>query len=94
MREEEEEDLFHKGIWGVLKGGLSAYEEGHTPMREYGWGDHTVLDLLYKWSQEPVSENRERYLHNAREQLRAIQAAWNDAVKGYYVYLDKLKLPQ
>jgi hypothetical protein len=38
--------LFVGGLWGVMKGGISIVEDGHTPMREYGMGDHTVLDLL------------------------------------------------
>lgn len=41
--------LFVKGLWGVMKGGISLVEEGHTPMREYGYGDHTVLDLLKRF---------------------------------------------
>src|ERR1019366_6824744 len=36
--------LFVKGLWGVMKGGMSLVEVGNTPMREYGLGDHTVLD--------------------------------------------------
>jgi len=76
--------LFAQGLWGVMKGGVSLAEDGHTPMWEYGCGDHTVLDLLKIFSQmSPASRYRERYLKNARRQLLAIETAWKDAAKGY-----------
>jgi len=90
----EEQDAFLNGVWGVMKGALSLSEEGHTPMHEYGWGDHTVLDLLYIWSRSPVSVNRRRYLDNAHEQLASIERAWQDVVRGYYAHRDRLKLPR
>jgi hypothetical protein len=34
-----------------MKGGVSLVEDGHTQMWEYGWGDHTVFDLLKIFSQ-------------------------------------------
>ncbi|MGO9094077.1 MAG: hypothetical protein ACLQGV_02545 [Bryobacteraceae bacterium] len=78
--------LFVQGLWGVMKGGVSLVEDGHTPMREYGWGDHTVLDLLKIFSQmSPASRYRERYISNARRQLLAIETAWKDAANGYAV---------
>jgi hypothetical protein len=78
--------LFVQGLWGVMKGGLSLVEDGHTPMREYGWGDHTVLDLLKGMSQmSPASRYRERYIKNARHQLLAVETAWKDAAQGYAV---------
>lgn len=80
---EKSMDKFQKGIWGVLKGGLSLVEEGKAPLSEYGWHDHTVLDLLYYWSQQPVSENRNRYIENAKAQLSCIELAWKDVTDGY-----------
>lgn len=74
---------FERGIRGILRGACSLVEEGHTQMREYGWGDHTVLDLLYAWSEEPFEEHRQRYLDNARAQLRALERAWADVTAGY-----------
>ena len=86
--------LFVQGIWGVMKGGLSLVEDGHTPMREYGWGDHTVLDLLKILSRmSPASQYRERYIKNARHQLLAIETAWKDAAKGYAVLKRKSLRP-
>jgi len=86
--------LFVQGLWGVMKGGISLVEEGHTPMREYGWGDHTVLDLLKSFSQRsPASHYRERYIRSARRQLLAIEAAWKDATKGYAVLKRKSLRP-
>ena len=80
---ENELDKFNKGIWGLMKGGITITEEGHVPMQEYGWGDHTVLDLLYMWSDRPVAVERERYIQHAKEQLAAIQRAWQDVNEGY-----------
>lgn len=90
----DKRDRFVNGILGLLKGALSLSEEGHTPMKEYGSGDHTVLDLLYMWSRSPVSLNRDRYLGNAREQLHALERAWQDVTKGYYAHRDAQKLPR
>ena len=78
--------MFVQGLWGVMKGGISLVEKGHTPMGEYGCGDHTVLDLLTIFHQmSPASRYRERYIKNARRQLLAIETAWKDAAKGYAV---------
>jgi hypothetical protein len=87
--------LFVQGLWGVMKGGISLVEDGHTPMREYGWGDHTVLDLLKIFSQmSPASYYRERYIKNARHQLLAIETAWKDVVKGYAALKRKSLRPE
>jgi hypothetical protein len=82
-REQESMDRFQKGIWGVMKGGLSLVQEGHTNMMEYGWGDHTVLDLLYHWSHQPLGTHRPRLVENAKQQLASIQRAWADVAAGY-----------
>jgi hypothetical protein len=76
-------DRFEQGIWGLLKGGISLVEEGHAPLREYGFGSHTVLDLLKRCSNEPLERRRELLLRSATAQLTCIQAAWKDTVKGY-----------
>jgi hypothetical protein len=76
-------DKFWRGVIGLMKGGLALTEQGHAHTREYGYGDHTVLDLLYIWSQEPLSSNRRRLLVSARAQLKALERAWQDAVEGY-----------
>jgi len=82
---------FQKGIMGLMKGGLSFIEKGHAQVREYGMGDHTVLDLLYHCTDMPVSYNREKFIHNANRQLKCIQLAWEDVVKGY-AELKQMKL--
>jgi hypothetical protein len=90
----EAHGLFVQGLWGVMKGGISLVEDGPTPMWEYGWGDHTVLDLLKAFSQmSPASRYRERYIRNARHQLLAIETAWKDAAKGYAVLKRKSLRP-
>jgi hypothetical protein len=76
-------DKFQRGVWGLMKGGLSLVEEGHADLCEYGMGDHTVLDLLYAWSEKPVSSHRDRYISNANQQLSAMQRAWQDVVEAY-----------
>ena len=91
--------MFVKGLWGVMKGGMSLVEVGNTPMREYGLGDHTVLDLLKKYRGLPVPDDadhsewyiakaqrqRERCISHAECQLFAIETAWKDVVDGYAV---------
>jgi hypothetical protein len=80
---EPSRDKFQRGVLGLMKGGLSLTEEGHAPMHEYGYSDHTVLDLLYLWSLDPTSRHRRRYLESAQAQLQALELAWRDAVEGY-----------
>jgi hypothetical protein len=74
---------FEQGIWGLLKGGLSLVEEGHAPLTEYGFGGHTVLDLLRRCSREPLARRRGLLLRCAEAQLACIQAAWKNTVRGY-----------
>jgi len=82
----EEFKLFVKGLWGVMRGGVSLVEQGHATTWEYGFGDHTVLDLMKRFSDSsPLSPNRERYIRSAQAQLAAIEAAWKDASKGYAI---------
>lgn len=83
VRSESPLDTFRKGIWGLMKGGLSFVEEGHAHLREYGHGDHTVLDLLYGFSSTPLSANRKLLPRLARRQLECIELAWQDVVTGY-----------
>jgi hypothetical protein len=81
-------ESFVRGLWGVMKGGVSLIEGGHAPMHEYGWGDHTVVDLLRIFAGSelsPASRHRRRCIQSARQQLRAIQTAWKDVVRGYAV---------
>lgn len=75
---------FQKGVWGLMKGGLALFEEGHAPVREYGWQDHTVLDLMYYWVTLPASDPRyERCLLATTQQAEAIRSAWQDVADGY-----------
>jgi hypothetical protein len=76
-------DSFEQGLWGVMKGGISLVETGHAQLREYGFGDHTVLDLLKRLRGEPASEARRILIRNAKAQLRCVELAWMDAVRGY-----------
>ena len=86
-----EEDLLIKGIWGVLKGGLSLTEEGHARLREYGFSDHTVLDLLRRLSDDALASKRERCIEYARRQRTCVEAAWVDASKGYFEHRNRWK---
>lgn len=76
-------DRFEQGILGLLKGGISLIEVGHAPLKEYGFGNHTVLDILKRCSNEPLEGRRGLFLRLATAQLNCIQSAWKDAVKGY-----------
>jgi len=77
-------DKFQHGLWWLLRGGLTFIEEGHALLiDDKVWGDHTVLDLLYFWSQEPLYAHRDRYVSNARRQLECIEKAWSEISEGY-----------
>lgn len=90
----EELRLFVKGLWGVMRGGISLVEEGHATTWDYGFGDHTVLDLMKRFSHSsPLSRDRERYIRYAKAQLAAIEAAWKDASRGYAILKRKKLRP-
>jgi hypothetical protein len=73
-----------KGLWGLMKGTISFLEEGHGLTREYGFGGHTVLDMMKRLKNQPMSAgNRERFIDHARGQQMAIERAWEDVVRGY-----------
>jgi hypothetical protein len=76
-------DRFRKGIWGLMKGGTSLLEEGHGRTREYGFGGHTVLDIMMRLRGEAISSNRHRFIDHARGQQMAVEGAWRDVVAGY-----------
>ena len=76
--------LFRKGLWGLMKGGVSAVEDRHALTWEYGFGDHTVLDILHR-ARMSVFEPRFRELLTARAQRQqeAIERAWRDVATAY-----------
>jgi len=76
-------DKFRKGIWGLMKGGMSLLEEGHGQTREYGFGGHTVLDIMVRLRGEAIASHRNRFIDHARGQQMAVERAWRDVVTGY-----------
>jgi hypothetical protein len=75
--------LFERGIWGLLRGSASVFQDGHTDMRDYGWGDHTVKDLLRRWRNDAHRFDYQRLEHFAERQARALENAWSDVAAGY-----------
>lgn len=76
-------DKFRKGIWGLMKGGTSLLEPGHGNVHEYGFGDHTVLDIMLRLRRQPIPRHRNRLIDHARGQQMAVELAWRDVVAGY-----------
>ena len=77
-------DKFKRGIWGLMKGGLSLVEDGHGTTWEYGFGDHTVLDIIHRMRRELLdSQARIRLIDQARRQQMAVERAWRDVAIGY-----------
>jgi hypothetical protein len=76
--------LFKKGLWGLMKGGVSAVGRGHALTGEYGCGDHTILDLLYPARMLELDDRlRERLARRAQWQREAIERAWRDVTEAY-----------
>jgi len=76
--------LFTKGLWGLMKGGVSAVEDRRALTQEYGFGDHTVLDPL-RQARITMLDPRSRgaLMRQAKRQQEAIEAAWQDVAKAY-----------
>lgn len=76
--------LFKKGLWGLMKGGISAVDDRHALTWEYGFSGHTVLDLLYRARIAALEDEfRDQLTHQAKRQQNAIEAAWQDVATAY-----------
>jgi hypothetical protein len=76
--------LFRKGLWGLMKGATSTVEDGHALTSEYGFGDHTVLDILYHARLASLDqESRALLTRQVLGQRQAIEKAWHDVVTAY-----------
>ncbi|MBH1940960.1 hypothetical protein I5677_08665 [Mobilitalea sibirica] len=91
----DEMTLFIKGIMGVLKGGASiAIENGHAITKDYGMGDHTILDIINKLENIDYSQGitwRNQIIQAVEQQKNAIQLAWKDICKGFALIEKKYK---
>jgi len=83
-RESDAVVLFKNGLWGLMRGGASWAEDGHALTGDYGFGDHTVLDLLRRARNLHLQTDWRQVLttHAVRQQ-RAMELAWKDVAKGY-----------
>lgn len=84
--------LFKMGLWGLMKGGASWAENGHALTGEYGYGDHTVLDLLHRIDKPDLPKEWRRVLtRHAVKQQKAMELAWRDVARAYadlrHIYL-------
>lgn len=76
--------LFKKGLWGLMKGAASVVEDGHALTWEYGFEDHTVLDILHHARTAVLDDKaRERLIRVTEHQKAAIEGAWRDVAKAY-----------
>jgi hypothetical protein len=77
--------LFMKGLWELLKGGISSIDGGHALTSEYGFGSHTVLDLLQsaRVGSMLTPKAREFLTGQARGQQQALERAWQDVANAY-----------
>jgi hypothetical protein len=67
-----------------MKGGVSAVDDGHALTCEYGFGDHTVLDLINRTKKSVFDQHfRDTLIRQARRQQEAIEAAWKDVTYAY-----------
>lgn len=84
----EEERKLVAGLFGLLCGGLSTYEEQQLDRRRrYIQTGHTLLDLLYRIDElRRETDDRlhvERVVRMVQRQEQAIRAAWGDAAEAY-----------
>lgn len=76
--------LFRKGLWGVMKGAVSTIEDGHALTPEYGFGGHTVLDILHHGRRERLGQQfREQLTARADLHRLAIERAWAEVATAY-----------
>ena len=82
---------FERGILGILRGGLASLEDiPRVDLTPYGDRDnHTLLDVLYHFSEESVTKNRSGYLRLVEEQVDALKKAWEDVVEGFVQHQKK-----
>jgi hypothetical protein len=81
---------FERGILGILMGGLAPFEDKSFNNTPY-YQNHTLLDVLYRFSSYVSGQTDERnFLYAINEQIQALNNAWQDVVTGYSEY--KLKV--
>lgn len=74
--------LFKKGLWGLMKGAASVVEDGHALTWDYGFGDHTVLDILHHARSAVLGdESRDVLRRQTEHQKAAIERAWQDVAR-------------
>lgn len=81
-------ERFRLGVLDIMRGGLSTVETGHfMPVlkqeERMPFRDHTVLDLMWMWSDQPMLDNQHRYIQAVRFQLSCVETAWANVEKGY-----------
>ena len=86
---------FERGIMGLLSGGIQPYDPGPFYLHPYSngidrafghkGGEHTLLDLLRRFSQ-PEGPSREKCLNDVKRQVETLDRAWHDVVKGFAHY--------
>ena len=78
---------FERGIWGLMMGSVTAFDEGHCSFDPIGRGDHTVLDVAKyfteKGATDITTEIRSDMLLFVNSQIDGIEVAWTEVVEGY-----------
>ena len=82
FRRDQSPDLsrFELGIWRVLRGGLSTFDEGQSLMTDFD-NRHTLLDILYAFAGGLSS--RDSCLNLVERQIKTITSGWEEVTAGY-----------
>ena len=95
--QEKEITQFERGIWGLMMGSVTAFDEGHYSLEPVSWGDHTLLDIANRMIKRGVKDitpsERLHMLDFIDRQICGINGAWKEVVDGY-AELRSLAIPK
>ena len=78
---------FERGIWGLMMGSVTAFDDGHCSFYPIHNGDHTVLNVAkYLGGMDTTDINkkiRKDMLFFINRQIDGIELAWREVVEGY-----------
>jgi hypothetical protein len=83
---------FRRGMVGLMQSYIAMVEDDSAHLQAYPYCGLTLLRQLYKTENESLADNRDQYIETAKQQFKAFENTWEDAVEAFTkikVYLEQ-----
>ncbi len=74
---------FRLGMVGLMQGYIALVENDSSRLQAYPHQGQTLLGHLYKTANEALTDNRNPYIETAKQQFKAFEKTWEDAVEAF-----------